>query len=334
METEKVQQPTLPSSPDNIKVARVKETVTKNGKEESWFWTIDPVDATFASNIIKKKGNDNRIISFYCPVCDSETGEYCNAELFLDEHSNKFKTKYGALHKHIFSAENIRISPEIIYNPRSFLEFLLAEKKREKKDINIKVYKDPFDVPYSEAELIQPRNLEEFYIQTRHVDMEASLPDNPDGSKWHYRVEECFLNRDTFISFRTGFFQFAIPVLVIAEAVDENDKHYESLRQSEPDTEKQIIVLKDPFPVGDGTEEDRLYFVITCDKNPCVAGKKYLLLCEWSLMTQTYIEEIDIKLKVVRGTIEKSGSQIKLIDESLFQRFEGRDYSSVSIFEM
>ena len=317
----------LPQSPDAIYLAaRVQEM--KKGQPFDFSFKMPAKQAFY---FLEKAENQGRLISFFCPVCDSTTGEFCPAKIKPVKKENKkgkadyyFETVNGSNHHHIFNQEEYIISDEVIYNPSSFLEYLLNDKKRTKRDNKtdeIRVYNHYWEVPVLPLKTVQPRNVEEYYIQTRTHNMRMYMPNAPDSnSNNHITYGEYLLNKDTVISFRSGFYGFGMPVLVLAEAI--NQRHPIVFELKRMLYNSNIVVLKDPFPISKKQKDnDRLYFVINCfNKEKCKQGKKYLVLCNWETIKKATINNKEYK--IVQGIIEKESQQIMFFNESLYNRFE------------
>ena len=312
----------LPLSPGKIYLdARVQEI--KKGKTIEYSFKMP---AKQAISFLEKAEKQGRIIRFFCPVCDSITGEYCPAVIKPVRKENKsgkndyfFETINGSNHHHIFSEEEYIISDEVLYNPSSFLDFLLNDKKRakrENKTDQIRVYNHYWEVPVPHLKTLQPRNIEEYYIQTRTHNMRMFMP----SDSVHITYGEYLLNKETVISFRSGFYGFGMPVLVLAEAI--NQRHPIVFELKKMLCNRNIVVLKDPFPISKKQRDnDRLFFVINClNTEKCKQGKKYLILCNWELVRRITINNKEYK--IVQGEIEKESQQIMFFNETLFNRFE------------
>lgn len=327
----------LPTSPNNIQEARIFETYTnEDGREVERPWKdLKIVEASFAYNIVHCKENKNRKFRFFCPVRDSkDPNKICNAELFLFSKGEKvcFKTVEGSFHTHTFANKIHDISNTVIFNPRTFLEKQLIPKKRKNKNEPITVYEDIADVPFEPPEIIQPTNLSEFYFQTRTKNMLDYFP-NQKGD-YHHKYCEGLVNKETITNFRSGLYQFGIPILAIGEIPNKKeDEIAQYLLKYNSLEEKTTIVLRDPFPVSETSEnKERLYFILFADRNPCKEGKKYLILCDWEgslllkLSIPTKKDKKSIEVRVVKGDISKASSQIQNLDDGLFDRMETIQY--------
>lgn len=311
----------LPSSPDSISAARVLEE--RNGKDFQWAF---PFMARNGYEWVEKRQEEmeKRKIRFLCPVQDSETDFCCPAELFPVKtgDSYHYETQKGSYHHHVFAISSKTVSTEVKHNTVSFLDYILEPKKRTKTELKqaITVYPDRFDVPVDEQEETDPTNILEYYIQTRKCNLSDKMPDSS------FRYCDCLVNRDTIKDFRSGFFQFGMPILVIAEPVsDEYVKESVGFFWSETET-KYILVLRDPFQLGSGESDfDRVYFIIGCDTvdlaNSMRRNNRFLVLCNWSLSRKADIHtknEGSQTIRIVEGTISKFKDQIRVLDNKLF----------------
>lgn len=311
----------LPSSPDSISAARVLEE--RKGKDFQWAF---PFMARNGYEWVEKRQEDieNRRIRFMCPVQDSKTGFCCPAELFPVKtgDSYHYETKKGNYHHHVFAIRSKSISTEVKHNTVSFLDYILEPKKKVKTELKqtVTVYPDRFDVPVDEQEETDPTNILEYYIQTRKCNLTDNMPNS------NFRYCDCLVNRDTIKDFRSGYSQFGMPILVVAELVsDEELKNSVGSFWSDAET-KNIIVLRDPFQLGSGESDfDRLFFIIGCDNvdlsNSMKRNNRFLVLCNWSLSRPVFIRTDNQEkraIRIVEGTISKYKDQIRVLNNKLF----------------
>ena len=310
----------LPSSPNSINVARVVET--RNGRECNW---SVPFEARHGYRWAKEKAEEvkKRNIRFFCPLKDSHTGFCCPAELVPCKSGTSFhyETKKGSYHHHVFATKKRTVSDIVSQDVSSFLSSILEPRKRKEHiaNLEITVYKDRFDVPQQEPEIVPPDNILDYYLQTRGCILTDYMPDSK------FRFCDCLMNRDTVNEFRSGFSQFGMPVIVIAEPVADpvlSDSIKRNFEQNE-----NTAVLRDPFHIGpEASDMDRLYFIVQCETGGIAEkfkrGNRYLILCEWDL---SRILEVDSKnnearkIRIAKGTILKSSVQIRVLEDKYFQ---------------
>jgi len=310
----------LPASPNSIKVARVVET--REGHD--FFWNY-PFPASNGYRWMQDRSDEvkKRNIRFLCPVRDSRTGYCCPAELYPKKSgkSYHYETRIGFYHHHVFSSKTRTVSMEVTQDVSSFLSTVLEPKKKAKADEVecITVYEDRFDVPQAEPEVVEPANILEYYIQTRGCRLSDKMPSS------NYRFSDCLLNRDTINDFRSGRNQFAIPVLVIAEPVQDQTLS-DSIRKSLGCDPETTAILCDPFELGsDEPETKRLYFIVRLENGSLPdkfrQGNRYLLLCRWELSRVHNIVldgGVEEKVRVVEGAVEKSSVQIRVLDDKYY----------------
>lgn len=308
----------IPPSQDRFTEARVLET------NKQWSFLMDASKAFYFD---KKDTSSNRKYRYLCPVCDEKKRICCEAELEPYEERGRFffRTKRGQIHQHLFPEDYLNsISTTVVYSPSSFLSFLLDRKNR-KADYQDKIvlYESQYDIPFPMPEVVQPSNLEEYYFQTRRISLDSMTPVGAEGIGGNYKFGECLVNRDTTEYFRNGVFQYGMPILVIAEALYENDAIVQELTNSYRLADAETVFFRDPFILGNDTDSS-LYYVIYATKNTYVPGKKYLILCNWELSKTRYRKFSNEKIRIVEGHISLA-SQIKLMSDTLFNKFETYD---------